>query len=276
MGTEFNLLGEVQVRVDDRAVELAPAHSPKVLCILAVLLRTPGSVVSADSLSDRVWGERLPNPATRYKYVGWLRSALAPHGVPLRNVGGGYMLSVDSSQVDLHRFRALVLAAQRGSRTSEEISALTWSALSLWRGTALSGLSGSWAELFRDQLERERRDAAVLWAGAEIDLGRHAHVLDQLAEWEAEWPADEEIVALRMLALYRSGKWAWALTCYQRAAERISRRLDMRTGHQLHDLYQRIQARDHALAADGARAADCMAGVLPHGLPLGHPRELLA
>jgi DNA-binding SARP family transcriptional activator len=254
MQTEFRLLGQVEMLVDGRPVELAPAHSPKVLCILAVLLRTPGAVISTDALSDRVWGERLPTPSTRYKYIGWLRSALAPYGVPLRNVGGGYALSVEPGQVDLHRFRAQILAAQKASAAREEISRLAQSALTLWRGTALSGLSGSWAELFRDQLERERRDAAVLWAKTEIDLGRHAEVLDQLAEWEAEWPTDEAIVGLRMLALCRTGKWAWALTCYQHAAGRISRKLGMTPDHQLRDLYLRIQARDLALAGDGAAA----------------------
>lgn len=256
MTTDFSLLGEVGVRVDGHAVKLAPAHSAKVLAILAVLLRSPGTVISADALSDRVWGERPPEPATRYKYIGWLRSALAPYDVPLRNVTGGYVLSVDPGQVDLHRFRELILAARHAAAagSGEKVSGLVRAALALWRGTALAGLSGSWIELFRDQLEREHREAAVLWAQTEMDLGRHAEALGQLAEWEAEWPTDEAIIALRMLALYRAGEPTWALACYERAAERVVRKFGAAPCHELGVLYTRIQARDRALSCDSGGA----------------------
>jgi tetratricopeptide (TPR) repeat protein len=243
---EFRLLGPVEVWAGDGRIALGRAESAKTLCMLAVLLRTPGALVSTDALIDRVWGEQPPGSAVRYKYSGWLRSALAPHGVSLAHQGAGYVLEVDAEQVDLHRFRRLIAQARDadGVGAMDDVSRLADEALSLWRGTALPGLPGTWAELFRNQLERERRAARVLQARCALKSGATARALEWLDEWEADYPTDEEIIALRMMALEVSGQYAEAMACYQRACQRLRDMLDVAPGSELLALHRRIQTRD--------------------------------
>ena len=243
---EFRLLGPVEVWAGDGRVPLGRAESAKMRCMLAVLLRTPGALVTTDSLIDRVWGEQPPGSAVRYKYIGWLRSALAPHGVSLVHRDAGYVLEVDADQVDLHRFRQLMAQAREADEAAavDDASHLVDEALGLWRGAALSGLSGTWTELFRNQLERERRAARVLQARCALKAGATARALEWLDEWEAEYPTDEEIIALRMVALHRSGQHADAQACYQRACQRLRDILGVSPGSELVALHRRIQNRD--------------------------------
>lgn len=252
--TEFLLLGGVEVRTDGTRLPLGPAQSGKALSILAVLLRTPGVPVSADALTERVWGERPTGPATRYKYIGWLRSALAPCGVPLRHGPAGYVLDVAPEQVDLHRFRAMAADAREAHRRGRlgEATRLLDAGMSLWRGPALADLSGSWIDLYRAQLNQERRDAAVQRAKAALALRCPTEILVRLAEWETEWPTDEAIISLRMLALYRCGQLGSALSCYRRAESRIRAILGTASSSSLRTLHDRIRAQDPLLTACSA------------------------
>jgi DNA-binding SARP family transcriptional activator len=244
---EFCVLGPVEAWAGGERVALGPA---KVRCVLAVLLRTPGVLVTTEALVDRVWDEHPPGPSVRYKYVGFLRAALQPHGVDLLSTGGGYLLDVDAEQVDLHRFRRLTASARtalaRGSLA--EAARLLGEGLRLWRGSAVTGLSGSWAELFRSQLEFERRDARLRFACTVLDVGRPSEALEQLTEWEDDYPADEQIIALRMVALYRCGRSTEAVACYQRADRRLRAKFGAGPGPNLRTLFHRIQDRDRDLA----------------------------
>jgi DNA-binding SARP family transcriptional activator len=270
---EFRLLGPVEAWTGDGRIALGRAESAKTRCVLAVLLRTPGELVSTDAVIDRVWGEQPPGSAVRYKYIGWLRSALSPHGVSLAHRDAGYVLEVDAEQVDLHRFRRLAAQARDAEEAGDvdKASRLVDEALCLWRGTALSGLSGAWTELFRDQLERERRAARVLQARCALNSGAIAQALGWLDEWEAEYPTDEEIIGLHMLALHRSGQHADALACYQRACQRLRDALGVSPGGDLLALHRRIQSRDadaDLAAGPGAGEGDRRpAPVVPRQLP---------
>jgi DNA-binding SARP family transcriptional activator len=251
---QFRLLGPVELRAGDARIALGRAELAKTRCMLAVLLRTPGVLVSTEALVDRVWGGRPPGSAVRYKYIGWLRSALAPHGVTLACRDAGYVLEVDAEQVDLHQFRRLVSQAQDAAEAtaSDKASLLLDEALGLWHGDALSGLSGTWIELFRNQLEGERRTARVLQARCSLNSGATAEALRWLDEWETEYLTDEEIIALRMLALYRSGQRAHALACYQRACQRLRDMLGVSPNGELLALYRRIQNGGEPQIARGA------------------------
>jgi tetratricopeptide (TPR) repeat protein/DNA-binding SARP family transcriptional activator len=250
---EFRLLGPVEVWQDGRKVDLGRAETAKVLCILAVLLRTPGTLVATDALVERVWGDEPPGAAVRYKYVGWLRAALAPYGVPLVQQDGAYVLQIEPERIDLHQFRRLVARArQTADDRSADASVLLREALGLWRGRALSGLTGSWVELFRSQLDTERRDALMLRAWLDLEQGRSGDLCIELGEWEAERPTDESVIGLRMLALYLSGKQEEAVRCYHLARDRIRAAFDVEPGPDMRLLYQRIKTRDPALLARSA------------------------
>jgi DNA-binding SARP family transcriptional activator len=246
MPLEFRVLGSVGAWAGDLRVGLGRPESAKVRCVLAVLLRTPGDLVTTDALVERVWGYEPPGSAVRYKYIGWLRSALAPYGVTLAHRDEGYVLQADVEQVDLHRFRHLVAAARRarGADRVGEARRLLDQALGLWQGPALSGLPGAWAAMFRDQLGREQRDARVLAARLALSAGRFAEAAERLAGWEAEYPTDEEIVALHMTALERCGRRSQALLVYAAARRRLQTDLDARPGAELESARRRIQAGD--------------------------------
>ena len=252
---EFRLLGPVQAWADGHETAL---RSTKARCVLAVLLRTPGALVPTDTLVDRVWGDKLPGTSVRYKYIGWLRSALAPHGVDLVVGNGGYVLDVDPLHVDLHRFRRALRSTSAALRDStfEKAVQLTEEGLAEWHGPAVAGLPGSWFELFRGQLERERRDARVFLARCLLDLDRPAAAVARLTEWEGDYPHDEEVIGLRVLALYRRGQHGEAAACYKRAEARMRDSLGTVPSLGLQALRRRVQDRDIALVTarllDGA------------------------
>jgi DNA-binding SARP family transcriptional activator/Tfp pilus assembly protein PilF len=270
---DFRLLGRVEIRIDGQKVDLGPAESPRVRCILAVLLRTPAALVSTEAVISRVWGDSPPGAAVRYKYIGWLRAALAPLGVPLIQRDNGYLLDVSPELVDLHRFRRLAVEAGHARTAGQGAQAVTLlrRALGLWDGQPLAGLGGSWVDLFREQLERERRDAIVAYARASLDLGQHGALAGELAGWQAEYPTDETITELHMLALYRDGQQRLALGCYERARERIRAELAAEPGPALTKLYERVQARDPALLP---RAAPPHGKHAPADLAHAVPRQL--
>lgn len=242
---DFRLLGPVEAWHDDEKVDLGRANLAKVRCVLAVLLRTPGVAVTTETLTERVWGERPPGREVRYKYVGWLRSALAPYGIEVLQRDDGYLLNVTPEQVDLHRFRRLVQAARTvANNHPAQASDLLREALALWHGPALGGVSGEWARLFADQLNRERRDAAVTRFTLDLRLVDPQRLIPELTEWETDHPLDEEIVGLLMTALYRTGRRDEALRCFRRADKRLRAAQDCGPGQELLALYHHIQTRD--------------------------------
>jgi DNA-binding SARP family transcriptional activator len=237
---EFGILGPVAAWAGDRRVALGSA---KIQCILAVLLRVPGTPVSREALVDRVWGDRVPGTSVRYKYVGQLRAALEPHGVELISRDGGYLLAARAEQVDLHRFRNAVAQGRAALAEGSLGAACRFIAdgLAQWRGSAVAGPTGPWAELFRTQLERERRDARVLLARCLMDLDRAEEALGLLVDWQVDYPVDEDVIGLHVLALYRCGRRADALFTYQHAVDRLGRSLGLGPGERLAQLGHRIR-----------------------------------
>ncbi|HEY4465245.1 MAG TPA: BTAD domain-containing putative transcriptional regulator, partial [Streptosporangiaceae bacterium] len=248
---QFHLLGPVEVWSGEQRVDLGKAESAKARCVLAALLRDTGELVTSEVLAARVWGDDQPGPAVRYKYVGWLRAALAPYGVPLIFRDNGYVIQVDPDDVDLHRFRRLVSGARTASSAGrhEDAAAALGDALALWHGPALAGLSGRWPDLFREQLAEERVGAIALRARAQLELGRYTEVVAELAELHTERPADETIAGLLMLALYRSGQRSQALARYHSTEQHIRDALDTEPSPELQVLRRRIQAGDRTILA---------------------------
>src|SRR4051794_11629369 len=91
--------------------------------------------VSADRLTEGLWGERPP--ATAHKAVQVLVSQLRKHlgGADAEIVtrGRGYELRIDPEAVDALRFERLLGSNGNGSHVAE--------ALALWRGPPLDDLA---------------------------------------------------------------------------------------------------------------------------------------
>ena len=88
-------------------------------------------------------------------------------------------------------------------------------ALALWRGPALGDIADlAFAQADVARLEEARLAALEDRIEADLACGRHASVASELDGLTREHPLRERLCGLRMLALYRCGRQAGALTAY--------------------------------------------------------------
>ncbi|NBH06100.1 tetratricopeptide repeat protein [Amycolatopsis sp. SID8362] len=246
---EICLLGAVFALADDAVVDLGPARQR---CVLAALAVDANQVVSVDRLIQRVWGERPPLRArqTLVTYVSKLRQALLPGTATIVRRSGGYVLTVTPSAVDLQRFHDL--RARALAEVDQQAAVCLREALGLWRGDALTGLDGEWAEAERARLHRERLDAESDLADVVLRLGHGEDLVADLAARAAEHPLDERVAAQHLLALHRAGRTADALAGYRGIRERLVAELGTEPGPPLQDLHRQILAADPALSGGPA------------------------
>jgi DNA-binding SARP family transcriptional activator/tetratricopeptide (TPR) repeat protein len=259
-GMEFRLLGPVGLWCADREV---PSGRPRQRSVLAVLTMAAGQVVELNELVERVWGDRAPDEARSvlYTYVSRLRRVLAQAGLGegravVRRSGGGYLLDVDPLMVDVHRARRLVTLARGVSGDDRRALALWDEATGLWRGVPLAGLDGGWVELTRARLARERVAVVAEACAVRLRLGQPGEVVEPLTDLLAEQPLDESLAEQLMLALYRSGRQADALACYQQLRARLAEHLGVDPSPALQQRYQQVLTADPALDGIPAMAAD--------------------
>ncbi|MDU0288843.1 winged helix-turn-helix domain-containing protein [Saccharothrix longispora] len=169
MTVDIRVLGEVGAVSDGRTLDVGP---PRQRCVLAALAVDAGRVVPVDRLVARVWGEAPPYRARTLLvgYVSRLRRVLRSGGADVVRQAGGYALVVEASEVDLHRFRARRARARR--RDDRTVAVLLAEAVAQWRGAALEGLRGEWADAARDRLHREREDVERELADVRLRLGQ--------------------------------------------------------------------------------------------------------
>ena len=106
---EFHILGPLELRNGGEEISL---RGPKQRGLLAVLLLNANHVVSLDRLVDELW-EDPPTTASQavQVYVSKLRKLFVSAGPGAPRVvtrSPGYMLEIEPSTVDLHRFESLV------------------------------------------------------------------------------------------------------------------------------------------------------------------------
>jgi tetratricopeptide (TPR) repeat protein len=253
---EFRVLGPIELWSADRQQDLGPARER---CVLAILLLTPGTIVPADTLIDRLWDTRPPAKARESlsAYIARLRGSLRQavgDSVQLARRARGYLLDVDPGAVDLYEFRRLrrqadALAAGGGY---DQAAAQLRDADRLWRGPALAGIDGGWVTRMRDSLEEERRAAILERVECELALGRHADLVGELHQLLVAYPLDETFIAYQMTALYRSGRSGDALSIYRETRGRLVDEQGTEPGPMLAELHQRILRGDPGLAAPPA------------------------
>lgn len=268
---EFRVLGPVELWAAGRRYD---PGSPKEACVLAILLLTPGRPVSAETLVDYVWGADPPAKVrgSVWSYVARLRRVLAVDGeTRLLSRSGLYVLEADPESIDLHRFRRLRAQARAifDSGEIEHAAQLLREADTLWRGQALAGLPGDWAQRTRAALEQERLAATMDRVRSDLALGKEADLVGELSELVVQHPFVETIVEHLMVALYRSGRQAQALDAYRQARNRLIDELGTEPGSGLRDLHHRILRGDPDLAAPARTWAGRPAS--PNNLPRDVP-----
>jgi DNA-binding SARP family transcriptional activator/tetratricopeptide (TPR) repeat protein len=241
---EFRLLGPVEAGVPGRPVDLG---TTKQRTVLAALLVDAGRPVAIETLIDRVWDHTPPARARNvlYAHLSRIRRLLPTlqNGdrtpAVLERYSGGYRLRIDPEQVDLHRFRRLMAAAQATDNDTARAAVLR-EATGLWLGDPLTGLAGKWAAGVRETLRQQRLNAVLRWAEVELRLGRASAVIDTLRPLLAEYPVVEPLTAQLMLALSADGRAAEALDCYATMRHRLVNELGIEPGPELQRIHQRI------------------------------------
>lgn len=246
---ELGVLGPLQVRRAGTPVAIPGAKPRAILTLLGLHV---GSVVSADTLVELLWGEDPPRTAAKalQTHISSLRRALGD-GFVLTE-GAGWTLA--ESEVDASRYKS---AARRGrdaaaaGDTGQAVARFE-EALELWRGIPElpDGRRGTsektrWIEGHAALVE-DRADALLA-------TGRAAEIIGELEAAVADAPLRERRWAQLMLALYRAGRQGEALGAYQRARTLLADELGVDPGPELRRLETAIVAQDAALETPGAQ-----------------------
>ena len=103
------------------------------------------------------------------------------------------------------------------------------------------------AETTATRLHERRLSAITCWAEMLLELGRPTVVIDELISVAEQHPLREPLTGLLMLALYRDGRGAEALTRYHQTRQALAEELGVEPGRELRRLFERILVDDPAL-----------------------------
>lgn len=215
-------------------------------------------VTSIDALIAAVWGDDPPETARGQIQVciSVLRKVLAEagHAEAVRTVPPGYRLELPPEQLDTQRFTHLVTTAKDDAdagRVAEAVHGLR-AALDLWRGPALDGLDSELVRRAATALDERRLTVLEERVRLDLRLGQHQQLVSELRALVSEHPLRERLYELLMIALYRSGRPAEALTAYRQAREVLIEEIGVEPGQELRELEHAILNRDPSLTPDAA------------------------
>src|SRR5687768_14275654 len=128
---EFEVLGPVRVRQDDRDV---PITALKLRTLLGTLIARANNPVSVDRLIDVLWDGKPVDSANKklQLHVHRLRRGLGESS-RIRFEHGGYLLTVKEGELDAECFERRLAAASAATEPSGVVRLLR-EALALWRG----------------------------------------------------------------------------------------------------------------------------------------------
>jgi DNA-binding SARP family transcriptional activator len=281
----FSVLGPLRVWRHATVVDLGPVQQRVVLAVLALQAGRP---VGRQQMIDAVWGETQPRNAVNLvqRHVSGLRRALEPDR-PGRTpsdlltwTDSGYLLTLPPGALDLDLFARELARARtaRGAGRLQEAAAALHSALELWRGPVCDGLSSPFLDAQADRLAESRVSALEDRIELDLVIGDHGDLIAELRDLIAEHPLRERLRGLLMLALYRAGRQADALTAFRDARRQLHDELGVEPSAPLQQLHQQILTADPALAPGGPAQAGTDVGAktsrrrvvpaqLPHNIP---------
>jgi peptide/nickel transport system substrate-binding protein len=249
---EFTVLGALAVSHEGRQL---PLGSRKQRAVLAILLLRANEAVTPDALIDELWGEHPPPSAahTLQVYVSRLRAGLRAGGAPediLVTRPAGYMLRVGFHELDLDRFEHLAAEGRRAleagspKRAADKLR----EALATWKGAPLADLAFEpFARVDVERLEERRLAALEDRIEADLALGRHDALVAELKGLVERHPLRERLRGQLMLALYRAGRHADALTTYREARDHLVYELGLEPSKALQALEQAVLRQDASL-----------------------------
>lgn len=236
----FQLLGPLRAWLGDTDLPLGP---PQQRMALATLLLNQGCRVSISRLREAIWSGPAPRTAssTVHGYISRLRSVLGAETV--KTIDDGYV--VTAGQVDSVEFETLIAHADQvdPAATHQRLR----QALRLWVGEPLSGLPGDYLTGQRARLGELRLAALERALAIEVETGGRTDTIVELAALSMEQPFRQRPSELLMLALYRAGRQAEALTVYDRLRAVLNAELGVAPEESITRLRGRILRADRSL-----------------------------
>jgi len=274
----FGILGQTQVRNDD-GDPIPIAETPR--RVLALLLVAGGEPVATKTLVRVAWGSSHIS-----QHEGALKSCIAklrplmPGRIP---TGGreGYRIELTTiDSLDVTDFRNQVTQATTAIETHDDHRGairLLRAALGLWGHPPLPDVPDlSQVDLalhaVRENLLFRRRTAQNALFTAQMELGEHHQMIEdlrtELARQPADQPADEDLHILMMRALYLLGRRSEALRHYADAVAAIGQSAGRGPSLVLQQLYAQIaDATERVVAAPESNLAPARPQPVPAQLP---------
>jgi predicted ATPase/DNA-binding SARP family transcriptional activator/pimeloyl-ACP methyl ester carboxylesterase/tRNA A-37 threonylcarbamoyl transferase component Bud32 len=223
------LLGQFDVRLDGKAVELSsqPAQS-----LLAYLLLNTGVAVRRDQLAGLLWPDSLDSSARKnLRNSIWL----------VRKAIGDTYLVADKSTVAFAPTAPFELdvAVLQEPPAEGDLAALV-RAVSVYRGELLPGFYDDWIQLERERLRDvfERRIQALL------DLLTAAGQWGEVQRWAEHWISlghvPEPAYRALMLSHAARGDLSRLASAYRRCQKSLQEELDVEPSNETQSLYQRL------------------------------------
>jgi predicted ATPase/DNA-binding SARP family transcriptional activator len=248
---KIHLLGPVEVLGPGGVVEL---HGGGQRTLIARLALPPDKTVTRGALIDALWADAGPPaaPKTLHSHLAHLRRRLREAGLPdlIATRDSGYVLRAPADAVDAIRFETFS-AQGRNALAAGDLKAATESlqaALKMWRGEALTDCrSGEWRRAETTRLNEARLAATEDLISARLALGEHVTAVGELEFLVIQHPFREQLWEQLILALYRSGRQADALSAFQRARATLIDELGIEPGPKLRRLETAILTADPSL-----------------------------
>ncbi|MEU0968570.1 BTAD domain-containing putative transcriptional regulator [Streptomyces sp. NPDC005917] len=220
----FGILGPLDIRTDD-GTPVDPG-GPRPRALLTLLLLDAGRAVSAQRLTDGLYGAEPPAGTANalQSQISRLRRRLAPH-TEIEATPTGYRVAVTPDTVDVHQFEVCSAAGRAALAAGDHGNAAAQlrEALALWRGPALPDLPDAHAEAAR--LEELRLAAVQDRIEADLALGGGPGLVPELRALLAAHPLSERLYGQLMRALQASGRPAEALTVFEEARRALADQL---------------------------------------------------
>ncbi|MER6334549.1 AfsR/SARP family transcriptional regulator [Streptomyces sp. NPDC001034] len=255
---KIGVLGSLVVDICGTSVVPSAAKPRQMLAVLAV---NAGGDVKVTTLTEELWDASPPKgPAGVVQtYVKQLRRAIAlalgpghecaPKEVLSRSYAG-YVLKMPTCAIDAEVFQQLTARGLRAlaGGDDETASRVLGEALALWRGPVLADVRiGPALRVESLRLEETRRSALEGRITADLRLGRHAAVIGELLVLTERLPLEENLHALLMLALYRSGRSWQALEIFRKLRASTVEELGIEPSLRIQRLHRAILAGDPQL-----------------------------
>lgn len=236
----FKVLGPVAAETDNGPVGIT---RPRQWAILGFLLLNRNALVSTDRIVTAIWDDEGPATARNQVQtdVSAIRRAIVATGAtdPVSTRPAGYRLDVAAGELDLDDFAARTAAARAAADPATAIA--SWrSALNVWSGEALTGISAAYAGSHRLHLEEQRLFGYEQLFELELNRAQGAGIVAELVSLVEQNPVRERLVMQLMTALYQAGRQAEALAQARRFRQVLAVQHGLDPGPALADLEHRM------------------------------------